>query len=150
MNWYVARRLSHVSMATMSNIEKSTILLLFARSQFSSKFRIRETETSPRTRQRGEICRRDAVKEELRYVLHSVGRPLWREDRSVFCMRRWPLPAQSFLGRSPLGLATVFYCFRFETSLFVASYDSQGHGGGIRPRLHTGLVLTATWSNTTT
>jgi hypothetical protein len=22
--------------------------------------------------------------------------------------------------------------------LFVASYDSQGHGGGIRPRLHTG------------
>jgi hypothetical protein len=26
----------------------------------------------------------------------------------------------------------------FETSLFVASYDSQGHGGGIRPRLHTG------------
>jgi hypothetical protein len=23
-------------------------------------------------------------------------------------------------------------------SLFVASYDSQGHGGGIRPHLHTG------------
>jgi hypothetical protein len=32
-----------------------------------------------------------------------------------------------FLGRSPLGLATVFYCLRFETSLFVASYDWQGH-----------------------
>jgi hypothetical protein len=31
------------------------------------------------------------------------------------------------------------YCtVRFETSLFVAPYDSQGHGGGIRPRLHTG------------
>jgi hypothetical protein len=30
------------------------------------------------------------------YVLHSVGRPLWREDGSVFCMCRWPLPAQSF------------------------------------------------------
>jgi hypothetical protein len=29
-------------------------------------------------------------------------------------------------------------CLRFETSLFVASYDSQGHGGGIRLRLHTG------------
>jgi hypothetical protein len=29
-------------------------------------------------------------------------------------------------------------CLSFETSLFVASYDSQGHGGGIRPRLHTG------------
>jgi hypothetical protein len=38
----------------------------------------------------------------------------------------------------PLGLATIFYCLRFETSLSVASYDSQGHGGGIRHRLHTG------------
>jgi hypothetical protein len=45
-----------------------------------------------------------------------------------------------FRGPSPLRLATVFYCLRFETSLFVASYDSQGHGGGIRPRLHTGLL----------
>jgi hypothetical protein len=54
----------------------------------------------------------------------------------------WPLPAQSFSGPSPLGLATVFYCLRFETSLFVDSYDSQGHGGGIRPRLHTGGQLT--------
>jgi hypothetical protein len=39
----------------------------------------------------------------------------------------------------PLVLATIFYCLRFGTSLFVASYDSQGHGGGIRPRLHTGV-----------
>jgi hypothetical protein len=76
------------------------------------------------------------------YVLDSVGRPLWREDGSVFCMCRWPLPAQSFSGPSSLGLATIFYCLRFETSLFVASYDSQGHGGGIRPRLHTGHWLT--------
>jgi hypothetical protein len=75
------------------------------------------------------------------YVLVSVGHPLWREDGSVFCMCRWPLPAQSFSGPSPLGLATVFYCLRFETSLFVTSYDSQGHGGGIRPRLHTGRLL---------
>jgi hypothetical protein len=36
-----------------------------------------------------------------------------------------------------VGLGTIFYCLRFETSLFVASYDSQGHGGGIGPRLHT-------------
>jgi hypothetical protein len=36
-----------------------------------------------------------------------------------------------------LGLETIFYCLTFETSLFVASYDSQGHGGGIRPSLHT-------------
>jgi hypothetical protein len=31
---------------------------------------------------------------------------------------------------------------RFETSLFVASYDSQGYGGGIRPRFYMGGV---TW-----
>jgi hypothetical protein len=41
-------------------------------------------------------------------------------------MYRWPLPAQSLSGPSPLGLATVFYCLRSETSLFVASYDSSG------------------------
>jgi hypothetical protein len=40
-----------------------------------------------------------------------------------------------------VGLATVFYSLRFETSLFIASYDSQGYGGGIRPRLHTGLRI---------
>jgi hypothetical protein len=50
----------------------------------------------------------------------------------------WPLPAQSFSGPSPVGLATIFYSLRLETSLFVASYDSQGYGGGIRPRIHTG------------
>jgi hypothetical protein len=37
-------------------------------------------------------------------------------------------PAQSFSGPSPVILITTFYCLRFETSLFVASYDSQGHG----------------------
>jgi hypothetical protein len=45
-----------------------------------------------------------------------VGRPLWREDVSVFCICCWPSPAQSFSGPSPVGLATIFYCLRFETS----------------------------------
>jgi hypothetical protein len=27
--------------------------------------------------------------------------------------------------------SVVFYCLRFKTSLFVASYDLQGHGEGI-------------------
>jgi hypothetical protein len=27
-------------------------------------------------------------------------------------------------------LATIFYCLGFDTSLFVASYDSQGYDGG--------------------
>jgi hypothetical protein len=43
-------------------------------------------------------------------------------------------------GPSPLVLATIFYCLRFETSLFVASYDSQGHGGDIRPPHHKGKL----------
>jgi hypothetical protein len=51
-----------------------------------------------------------------------------------------PLPVQSFSGLSPLGLATIFYCLIFETSLFIASYYSQGHGGDIWPGLHTGAV----------
>jgi hypothetical protein len=73
------------------------------------------------------------------YGLLFVGRPLWREDGCIVCICCWSLPLQSFWGPSPLGLATIFYCLKFETSLFVASYDSQGHGGGIRPRLHTGF-----------
>jgi hypothetical protein len=66
------------------------------------------------------------------YCLDFVGRPLWREDGSVFCISCWSSPAQSFSGPRPLDLATIFYCLSFETSLFVASYDSQGHGGGIQ------------------
>jgi hypothetical protein len=69
------------------------------------------------------------------------GHSLWREDGSVVYNCCWALPAQSFSGPSPFGLATIFYCLRFETPPFVASYDSQGHGGGIRPRLHTGNII---------
>jgi hypothetical protein len=63
--------------------------------------------------------------------------------RGRVCLLYVPLALASavFLGPSPLGLATLFYCLRFETSLFVASYDSQGHGGGIRPRLQTGMCV---------
>jgi hypothetical protein len=59
---------------------------------------------------------------------------------TVFCISCWPLPAQSSSGPTPLGLATIFYSLRFQTSLFVASYDLQGHSGDIRPRLHMGLT----------
>jgi hypothetical protein len=58
----------------------------------------------------------------------------------VFCICCWPTPAHSFSSPSPFGVATIFCCLIFETSLFVASYDSQGHGGGIRPHLHTGYL----------
>jgi hypothetical protein len=47
-------------------------------------------------------------------------------------------PAQSFSGTSPVGPMIIFSSLRFETSLFVASYDSLGYGGGIRTRLQTG------------
>jgi hypothetical protein len=45
-----------------------------------------------------------------------------------------------FSGPSPVGLVTIFYYLRFETSLFVVSYDSHGYGGGIRPRLLMGRL----------
>jgi hypothetical protein len=35
------------------------------------------------------------------YGLAFVGRPLWREDGSAFCICCWPLPVQSFSGPSP-------------------------------------------------
>jgi hypothetical protein len=41
------------------------------------------------------------------------------------------------LGPSPVGLTTIFYCLRFETSLFVSSYNLQGYGWGIRLHFHT-------------
>jgi hypothetical protein len=45
----------------------------------------------------------------------DVGRPLWQKDRSVVYNCCWPLPVQSFLGLSPAGLMTIFYCLRFDT-----------------------------------
>jgi hypothetical protein len=101
------------------------------------------------------------LSDSCRFV--HVGRPLWREDGSVVYNCCWPSPAQSFSGPSPVGLATILYCLRLETSppwrarspylyppgtewprytppralvlLSVASYDLQGD---IRTRLHTG------------
>jgi hypothetical protein len=64
----------------------------------------------------------------VRHLRVYVGYSLRREDGSVVCKCCWSLPAQSFLGPSPVGLATIFYSLRFETSHFVASYDSQGYG----------------------
>jgi hypothetical protein len=54
-------------------------------------------------------------------------------DGSVIYNWCWSSPAHSFSVPSPVGLATLFCSPGFETSLFVASYDSQGYGGGIRP-----------------
>jgi hypothetical protein len=66
------------------------------------------------------------------------GAPSLTRGRVCLLFMLLALASTVFLGSSPLGLATIFYCLQFETSLFIASYDSQGHGEGIRPRLHTG------------
>jgi hypothetical protein len=87
----------------------------------------------------------------------DVRRSLWREDGFAPYNCCWSSPAQSFPGPRPAAFVTIVYCIRFETppswrarnsvaqlylqalgSLFVASYDSQGYGEGIRPRLHAG------------
>jgi hypothetical protein len=62
--------------------------------------------------------------------------PLWWEDGFVICTCCWSLPEQSCLGQRPLGLATIYYCLKFETSIFITSCDSQG----IWPCLHTGSL----------
>jgi hypothetical protein len=66
-----------------------------------------------------------------------------REDGPVIYICCWTSPAHSFSGSSLVGLGTKFYSLRFETSLFVSSYDSQGYGGDIRHRLHSGIYLSA-------
>jgi hypothetical protein len=91
--------------------------------------------------------------------------PLWREDGSVIysyhCL--WAMPEQSLSGPSPAELKTLFYCLIWDSPnlegqvpVFISprnrvaqvypralgSYDdSQGYGGGIIIRLHTGRNL---------
>jgi hypothetical protein len=92
----------------------------------------------------------------------DVERSLWRDNGSAVYNCCWSSPAQSFLRQSPAGLVNIFYCLRFETPQpggpgpsiyipqeqgspvippgtgfpFVAYYEWQGYGGGIRTRLN--------------
>jgi hypothetical protein len=98
----------------------------------------------------------------------DVGRPLWRENGSVIYSYNcfWALPKQPLSGPSPAELTAIFYCLTWDSpivegqipvfisprnrvtqlytralsSLFIATYDSQGYGGGILTRLHTGRM----------
>jgi hypothetical protein len=54
------------------------------------------------------------------YGLVLVGRPLWQEVGSFFCMCSWSLPAQSFSGPSPLGLESQNWDFPFRRLLRLA------------------------------
>jgi hypothetical protein len=49
--------------------------------------------------------------------------------RGLVCLlyKLLALASAVILGSESLGTRDLFYCLRFETSLFVASYDSQGH-----------------------
>jgi hypothetical protein len=62
-------------------------------------------------------------------------------SKSWLCMLL-PLASAVFLGSKSLGTRDNILLSQIWDFLFVASYDSQGHGGGIRPRLDTGWVLT--------
>jgi hypothetical protein len=53
---------------------------------------------------------------QLNTCLHGLhSHSLWREGGSVVYNCCWPAPAQSFSSPNPAGLATTFYCLRFET-----------------------------------
>jgi hypothetical protein len=82
------------------------------------------------------------LRPDLYYCLTVASLLIWgalSDERTDFSFTIAAGPRQrSHFGVNSVGLVTIFYCLRFETTLFVASYDSQGHGGGIRPRLHIG------------
>jgi hypothetical protein len=90
------------------------------------------------------------LRPDLDYCLTVAGLLIWgalsneRTDLQ-FAIATGPRQRSYFRVRSPVGFVAIFYCLRFETSFFVASYDSQGHGGGIRSRLHTGLTREWVW-----
>jgi hypothetical protein len=55
------------------------------------------------------------------------------------------LASAFILGPESRGARDHILLSQIRDVLFVASYDSQGYGGGIRPRLHTGNSLTDFW-----
>jgi hypothetical protein len=82
------------------------------------------------------------LRPDLYYCLTVAGLFIWgalSDDRTGLSFTLLlALASAVIFGSESRRTGAIFYCLRFETSLFVASYDSQGHGGGIRPRLHTG------------
>jgi hypothetical protein len=69
------------------------------------------------------------------------------DERTGLSFTVAPGPRQRSHFRVPVPWDSWPYCTisdSIETSLFVASYDSQGYGGGIRPRLHMGALNQST------
>jgi hypothetical protein len=83
------------------------------------------------------------LRPDLYYCLIVTGLLIWAPSltRRRVCRLQFLLVLASAVvfGSESRRIRAIFYCLRFETSLFVASDDSQDHGGGIRPRLHTGI-----------
>jgi hypothetical protein len=75
------------------------------------------------------------------YLLRSCscGAPSLTRGRVCLLYMLLALASVVFLGSESLVTRDHILLSQIWDSLFVASYDSQGHGGGIRPRLHTGL-----------
>jgi hypothetical protein len=74
-------------------------------------------------------------------VWQSQSCSLW----ALSLTRGWVCPLHMLLfpaSTVPLGSETTHHCLKFETSLFFASYESQGHGGGIQTCLHMGRLST--------
>jgi hypothetical protein len=51
------------------------------------------------------------------------------------------LASAVILGSESRGTFDHILLSQIRDFFFIVSYDSQGHGGGIRPRLHTGGIL---------
>jgi hypothetical protein len=95
----------------------------------------------------GERAQRESCRFNRRVARRQLWRLGWRKRKWEWCHIPHSFRCNATLGKHArhnylISVATIFYCLRFKTSFFVASYDSQGHGGGIRPRLQTGLLHT--------
>jgi hypothetical protein len=72
------------------------------------------------------------------YCLTVIGLLIWgavSDERTglLFTIAASPRQRSHSQGPSLMGLVTIFYCLRFETSPYITSHDSQGCVGGIRP-----------------
>jgi hypothetical protein len=85
------------------------------------------------------------LRPELYYCLTVAGLLIWAPSptRGRVCRLQLQLVLAStvIFGSESVRTRDHILLSQIRDFLFVASYDSQGHGGGIRPRLHTGVSL---------
>jgi hypothetical protein len=87
---------------------------------------------------RGRACRLQLLLVVFRAVIFGSESPGTRDHILLSQIQNFPSPENhALVFISPRNRVTQL-CSQTLASLFVTSYDSQGHGGGIRLRLHTG------------